>query len=112
MMTFLWRSPTGIGGCFFMFYFDYGYHYISYQVFGQLFLCTVYCTLYTVPCKLYTVYWVLCTVHLNNFIKKPSFRIQLLSIFSVHCVLSTVHYTYNTVHRVPCTNGGILKNDN
>ncbi len=83
-----------VGGCFFMFYFDYGYHYISYQIFGQFFLCTVHRTQYTVSRTLYTVYWVRCTVHLNNLIKKPSFRIQWLRIFS--CTSCTEYGTLYT----------------
>ncbi|MCG0836096.1 hypothetical protein IMAU10217_03220 [Lactiplantibacillus plantarum] len=69
-----------------MFYFDYGYHYISYQIFSQFFLCTVHRTRYTVSCTLYTVYWVLCTVHLNNFIKKAVIPHSMVKDFFLYIV--------------------------
>ena len=52
-------------------------------------MCTVHCTLYTVPCTLYDVYCTLYTVH--------------FTLYAVLCALYTVHSTLYTVYCIPYT---------
>ena len=76
----------------------------SQQIFGQVALYSVYCTVYNVQCTLYSVYGILCYLHCTIQYNLPCIYLFCILIYTqlrVHCSLynALVWFTHTQTHK-------------